>query len=323
MGRPFTICVGTVEQSIWRSPDGGDSWDRARLGRYPQNDVRALAVHPQEPNIVYAGTDSGVYRSENSGATWEHLSSPMNSMHTWSLAIDPIVPDTIFAGTKPSAVFRSQDGGQKWEKLSLELADECPAVIIPQVTALSIDPEDHRTISAGIEVDGVRRSTDGGDTWTTTANGLDDPDIHDIAVAGGNGKAVLVTTPSEIFSTTDGGESWHGLGVKKQFPYSYTRTINIKEDNPKTIFVGHGQPSSPTTGSVQRSKDGGETWETLPLPIEPNSYIISLATHPSDPNLVIAASIFGQLFRSADGGDSWEKVRQEFSEVRSVVWMPS
>ena len=46
-------------------------------------------------------------------------------------------------------------------------------------------------------------------------------------------------------------------------------------------------------------------------------------THPSDPNLVPASSIFGRLFYSGDGGGSWRKVRQEFTEVRSLAWMPS
>ena len=59
------------------------------------------------------------------------------------------------------------------------------------------------------------------------------------------------------------------------------------------------------------------------LPGEPNSYILCFATHPSDPNLVLASSIFGQLFYSEDGGGSWQKVRQEFTEVRSLAWMPS
>jgi hypothetical protein len=72
-------------------------------------------------------------------------------MHTWALAIDPAEPETLFAGTQPSAVFRSQDGGQRWEKLTMELAAECPAVVIPRVTALVVDPEEHRTIWVGIE----------------------------------------------------------------------------------------------------------------------------------------------------------------------------
>ena len=196
-------------------------------------------------------------------------------------------------------------------------------MVIPRVTALVVDPEDHRTIWAGIEVDGVRRSLDGGETWTTIAGGLSDPDIHGIAISGGQPKVVLATTPREVFASTDGGESWQHLEVMKQFPHSYTRAIAVKEDDPHVIFVGHGQTASPTMGSVQRSQDGGKTWETLPLPGEPNSYISCLATHPVDPDLVLASSLYGQLFWSRDGGDAWQKVRQEFSEVRALAWMPS
>ena len=154
MRKDVTICVGTIGSGIWRSPDGGETWTRVRPSRYPENDVRALAVHPRAPHIVYAGTDSGVYRSEDRGTRWERLDAPMNAMHTWALAIDPAEPETLFAGTQPSAVFRSRDGGQRWAKLALELAAECPAVVIPRVTALVVDPEDHRTIWVGIEVDG-------------------------------------------------------------------------------------------------------------------------------------------------------------------------
>jgi photosystem II stability/assembly factor-like uncharacterized protein len=323
MGKDVTICVGTIGSGIWRSPDGGETWTRVRPSRYPENDVRALAVHPRAPHIVYAGTDSGVYRSADRGARWERLDSPMNAMHTWALAIDPAEPETLFAGTQPSAVFRSRDGGQRWEKLAMELAEECPAVVIPRVTALVVDPEDHRTIWAGIEVDGVHRSLDGGETWTTIAGGLGDPDIHGIAVRRGQPKAVLATTPREVFASTDMGESWQRLEVMQQFPHAYTRAIAVKEDDSQVIFVGHGNTASPTIGSVQRSQDGGTTWETLPLPGEPNSYISCIATHPSDPNLVLASTLYGQLFMSHDAGDAWRKVRQEFSEVRALAWMPS
>jgi photosystem II stability/assembly factor-like uncharacterized protein len=323
MSQDFTICVGTIGSGIWRSPDGGETWTRIRPRRYPESDIRALAVHPREPHIVYAGTDSGVYRSTDRGASWARLDSPMNAMDIWALAIDPVAPDTIFAGTRPPAVFRSRDGGQRWEKLSVELADECPAVVIPRVTALVVDPEEHRTIWAGIEVDGVRRSLDGGDTWTTMAGGLTDPDIHGLALSAGPPKTVLATTPREVFASTTAGESWQRLEVMQQFPYAYTRAIAVKADNPRVIFVGHGNTASPTVGSVQRSEDGGTTWHTLPLPAAPNSYIVCLATHPADPALVLASSLYGQLFCSHDGGDAWQKVRQEFSEVRSLAWMPS
>jgi hypothetical protein len=64
----------------------------------------------------------------------------MNRVPIWALAIDPVDPNIVFAGTRPSALFRSRDSGLKWEKLPVELAEECPNVVIPRVTALLVDP---------------------------------------------------------------------------------------------------------------------------------------------------------------------------------------
>src|SRR6266576_4474459 len=134
----------------------------------------------REPRPLFAGADDGIYKSSDGGQSFERLDSPMNKMDVWKIAIDPTDPDTIFAGTRPAALFRSKDGGRSWQKLPAAIAEECPNVRIPRVTALTVDPSDHRTVWAGIEVDGVRRSTDGGDSWQTITGGINDPDIHDI-----------------------------------------------------------------------------------------------------------------------------------------------
>ena len=216
MATNVTICVGTLGQGIWRSGDSGETWTRVRQGLYSESAVRALAVHPREPQVIYAGTESGIYRSGDRGASWERLDSPMNAMPIWALAIDPVETDIIFAGTRPSALFRSKDAGVTWQKLSVALAEECPNVTIPRVTAIVIDPMDHRQIWAGIEVDGVRRSRDGGETWETIASGVKDPDIHNFAISAGPPKKVCVITPREVFTTVDDGVTWEPLGIGKQ-----------------------------------------------------------------------------------------------------------
>jgi photosystem II stability/assembly factor-like uncharacterized protein len=71
------------------------------------------------------------------------------------------------------------------------------------------------------------------------------------------------------------------------------------------------------------SSDGGQTWEPRPLPTEPNSPIWNFAAHPGEPDLVLANSLFGELYRSNNGGDSWEKLQQEFSEVRALTRLPN
>jgi len=191
MAGNFTICVGTVGTGAWVSPDGGDSWRQVRSGLWSESRVFGFAVHPQRPRTLLAGADDGLYQSEDGGERFERLESPMNALHVWKVAYDPTDPNTIFAGTRPAALYRSTDGGRHWEKLRADMAEECPNVRVPRVTALTVDPSDHRTVWAGVEVDGVRRSRDGGDSWTRIAGGLDDPDIHDTAVSVNGAKTVL------------------------------------------------------------------------------------------------------------------------------------
>ena len=323
MAGDFTICVGTVGTGAWISPDGGESWRQVRTGLWAESRIFGFAVHPKEPRTLLAGADDGVYRSEDGGEHFERLNSPMNSLHVWKVAFDPADPRIIFAGTRPAALFRSTDGGQHWEKLRADIAEECPNVRVPRVTALTVDPSDHRMVWAGIEVDGVRRSRDGGENWTRIEGGLNDPDIHDTAVVVNGGKTVLTSTPREIFASTDGGENWRGLGVSKHFRLPYCRSLALKPDDPKVLFVATGDGAIGSTGAIQRSKDGGQSWQSTPLPVEPNSPIWAFATHPAKPNRILSCSHYGELFASEDGGDSWIKLRREFAETRALAWTPN
>ncbi|MGH7100033.1 MAG: WD40/YVTN/BNR-like repeat-containing protein [Stellaceae bacterium] len=318
-----TLCVGTIGSGAWTSPDGGDTWRRVQTGLWSESRIFGLTVHPKEPRTVLAGADDGIYRSTDGGRNFERLSSPMDAMQVWKIAFDPSDPDTIFAGTRPAALFRSRDGGRSWQKLKAEIAEECPNVRVPRVTALAVDPADSRIVWAGIEVDGVRRSRDGGDSWTRIAGGLDDPDIHDIACVNNGSKTVLTSTPREIFASTDTGETWQGRGVGKAFHLPYCRSLALKADDANTVFVATGDGAAGSTGAIQRSRDGGRSWEAPNLPVVPNSPIWAFATHPADPGLIFACSHYGELFASSDGGDKWSKLPREFTEIRALAWTPN
>ena len=62
-----TIYVGTIGQGVWRSEDGGDSWRRTSSGMFSESDIRAIAVHPDDGAILFAGTEADIYRSQNGG----------------------------------------------------------------------------------------------------------------------------------------------------------------------------------------------------------------------------------------------------------------
>ena len=70
-----------------------------------------------------------------------------------------------------------------------------------------------------------------------------------------------------------------------------------------------------------RSRDAGATWESLQLPVQPNSAMWAIANPPPSRTLMFAATRYGYLYRSDDGGDSWRKLWREFSEVSSVLWV--
>jgi photosystem II stability/assembly factor-like uncharacterized protein len=90
----------------------------------------------------------------------------------------------------------------------------------------------------------------------------------------------------------------------------------VRDPAPAVAAVG-------STGAIQRSRDGGRSWEKRPLPVEPNSPIWAFATHAADPGLILACSHYGELYLTRDAGDSWQKLRREFTEIRAVAWLPN
>ena len=212
--------------------------------------------------------------------------------------------------------------------MSIDIAEQCLAGA-PKVTNIVFDPRDPRTVWVGVEIDGVFRSRDGGDTWTHLPALGSDPinqDIHGVAISLSQPTKILATTPNGIWTSMDEGESWTLRGFPRFYEkdrISYCRGVALKADDPEVIFVGNGDFIPGKTGAIQRSTDGGKTWEAVPLPVAPNSTIYWFATHPADPNIIVANSLNGYVYTSSDGGDSWKKLKQEFGEIRALAWMPN
>jgi photosystem II stability/assembly factor-like uncharacterized protein len=317
----YNICLGTAGWGVWHSPDAGKSWTRHRAP-FPLNSrIQALVTHPTEPLTVFAGGDTGVFVSHNGGARWERLGADGALPTIWSLAIDPVDPEVLFAGTRPSGLYRSRDGGRQWENLEADIAREC-SIGETFVTSVVVDPDDHRIVWAAVEIDGVFRSLDGGNTWKHLETGLYDPDIHALAIAATQPKRVYASTAREMFISDNVGESWKPLGIKQKWPLPYARGIAVKTDDPGVLFAGCGETTTGEKGYVLRTTDVGETWEILSLPTQSNATIWGLATHPADGNRIVAFSLFGEVYVTEDAGASWRKIAREFGEIRAAVWVP-
>ncbi len=322
MAANYSICLGTAGWGVWHSPNAGDGWLRHRAP-FPLNSrIQALVAHPTQPRSVFAAGDTGLFVSHDSGAHWARLGNQGDLPTIWSLAVDPVDPDILFAGTRPAGVYRSRDGGQSWEKLAVDIAAVC-SIGTPFVTAIVVDPANHRTVWVGVEIDGVFRSDDGGDTWTHLTDGLYDPDVHDMLVAPTQPPRLVVSTAGEMFLSDDRGDSWHPIGTKAKWPLPYARGMAVRSDDPGVLFAGCGQHTTGEQGQILRSNDFGQQWEVLPLPSPANATVWGLATHPADGNRIVAFTLFGAVFATEDGGASWRKIGRDFGEIRSAVWLPN
>ncbi len=334
MSDDFTICIGTVGTGVWQSSNAGASWRRSRMqvpfhAQPGEIQIRALQVSPHDPAVMYAGSEVGLYVSEDRGASWAHIDSPADGDQIWSLALDPADPDTVWLGTKPPAVYRTRDRGQHWERIPIEITPQCVAGP-PKVTNIIVDPTRTGTIWVGVEIDGVYRSDDDGQTWTRLPDlGAEvyNQDVHGLQVISRPEETTIrATTPDGIWTSRDNGQRW----VLHAFPrfrdgdkFSYCRGLASKAGDPSVLFVGNGDFIPGKIGTIQRSCDGGKTWRGAALDEPPNSTVYWFGTHPANPDIVVANSLFGQIYKTLDGGETWEKLGREFGEIRAIAWTPN
>ena len=140
--------------------------------------VNCLAIDSLQKDRLYAGTQKhGLQVSDDCGRSWR--AAGLQGIPVKSLAISPHHAGTIFAGCKPVSLYRSQDGGQSWQELPAMrrarrwwwFSPADPPGIEPYVQALTVSPQSPDIILAGIELGGVLRSADGGQSWSPHRRG--------------------------------------------------------------------------------------------------------------------------------------------------------
>jgi photosystem II stability/assembly factor-like uncharacterized protein len=320
----YRVYVGTIGEGVWRSLDAGQTFARAADGMFVECHVRALTVHPRDDRLLYLGTEQGLFRSTSGADDWQRVESPLDGQQIWSILIPPAQPDTMLVGACPSRIFRSTDAGRTWEECRASIEQACPRIMHTRVTTLKVDPDDPRVFWAGVEIDGLHRSSDGGASWQRyPGRGFVSQDIHDLALLHVGGKKVLLAaTNADLHRSDDDGRTWQPLEVKRSVPWSYCRSLALPLGQPGTVLLGNGNGPPGSAGIVGISGDGGLTWQNATFPGHANSTIWNFAVHAADPRLIYANSVSGELYRSTDGGHAWEKLPREFGEIRALAWTP-
>lgn len=318
------LYVGTIGEGLFRSLDGGATFQRACDGMFVECHVRALAVHPSNHRLLYLGCELGLFRSDDGADSWSQVASPLDGLQVWSILLHPQTPELMLVGTCPPRLFRSSDEGKTWSEVTPSWRQDCPRILWNRVTTLSADPSNANTLWAGVEIEGLWQSHDGGLTWARTGEGLSSQDIHAVLIPPAKGKQrlLLAATNNDLNGSEDEGKTWQPLGIGRSMPHSYCRTLAAAVDRPEVVYLGNGDAPPGTTGVVGLSVDGGRSWKPALMPGPANSTIWNIALHPANPSLVYASSVSGLIFRSEDGGRTWSRLGREFGEIRALAWTP-
>lgn len=248
--------------------------------------ISSVAIHPENPGIMYVGVASGgVFKTENGGATWTPIFDRQTSYSVGTVVVDQKNPSTVWVGTGENnsqrsvaygdGVYRSDDAGKTWKRMGLEKSEHIARILI--------DPRNSDVVYVAAQGPlwsdggdrGLFKTTDGGKTWTSLITVSERTGVTDITMDPRNPDVLLAAT-------------W-------QRRRHFFTLIN-------------GGPES----SLQRSTDGGKTWKKVTDGL-PSGTLgrIGLAMSPKDPSIVYAtveaATGSAGIYRSNDAGISWEK----------------
>ena len=315
---------------FFRRRGGDDDWQALTKGLPENPEVRAIELHPRDPATVLAGTQDGVYRSDDGGDTWTSLALPGELRTVWSIAFDPRDSDTVFVGVEGFAIWRTRDGGAEWRLLDVPAPGgipECP--FATRVTRIAIDPNRPDHVYAGLEVLGVVRSLDGGDSWADVSGDLlalaaanehlqsglltGDPhegmvDIHAISVSRNQPGKVYLANRMGLFSTENAGESWTELGIGRFSPVTYARDVYVSSHDPERIFAALSPASVSDAGALWCSEDGARSWRRFDADLPIGATLMKVAESPLDPAMVYCGARNGQVFGTEDAGATWRDV---------------
>lgn len=298
--RPERLYCGTFGRGLWRSSDGGASWQP--LGRvFRSSQVMAVAVSAVERvgdrSVVYAGTEAtALYRSDDGGDTWRELDS---------LLALPSAPSWSFP----------------------------PRPYTSHVRAIACDPNAPGRLYVAVEAGALVTSGDGGTTWTDRAPG--GPfDSHTLVTPAAVPSLLYSAAGDGYFESHDAARTW--AQPDDGLPYRYCWGLAADPAEPETLLLSAAPgPYQAHNIAGARSavfrKAAGEPWRPVRdgLPPEEGTLASALAASPAEPGVFYAANNTG-LYHSADAGQSWqhldtpwpESARRQRPQALLVVDLP-
>ena len=279
---------------LWTSLDGGRTW--SEVPALHGQSIRSFAMAPENPNLLFAGTLQGVFRSADAGVTWDQISPPgSREIHeVESLAVDPVHPDTVYAGTW-HLPWKTTDGGQTWHNIKKGVIDDS------DVFSILIDPAKPNTVYASA-CSGIYKSETAGElfrriqgipaTARRTRILRQDPQQPATVYAG---------TTEGLYRTTDAGRHFQLMTS----PDVIVNDVYVDPADSNHILLATDR------GGVLASTDGAKTFTASNTGFSERKVEALLIDHADSHRLyagVVNDKAYGGAFVSSNGGASWRQI---------------
>jgi hypothetical protein len=288
-------------QGVFRSVNGGDSWS-AGGGGYGLENVSCIAIHPNDPNIVYVGTyNSGILKTTNGGGTWSLINTGINYYDpdysgVESLAIDPDFPETVYAATY-GGLYKSTNGGGGWNAINSGIVNTYAS--FGQIYLVKKSSGKVLFVPSS---DGLYESDTEGYSWYKKADIVLGSVTADPSTIMTSTLTLYAATTGNFYVSTDSGASWTAAPAGSGLPVNgYLHTVLVNPLTPATLYLA----SSFQPGGVFKSTNSGQNWSPANRGIL-NTYAYSLAIDPQNENNIYAGMYGGGgVGKSTDGGRTW------------------
>jgi photosystem II stability/assembly factor-like uncharacterized protein len=242
------LAVGALD-GVYRSRDGGDSWERISSANQSEiKNIESIAIDPQNPNVVYAGTWHLAWKTDNGGASWQHINKGMiDDSDVFSIIVDSSNPSVVFASAC-SGIYKSENAGELFHKI------QGIPFSARRTRVLKQDPGNPKIVYAGT-TEGLWKTTDLGQTWKRVSN--PETVVNDVLVDPRNSQRVLLATDrSGVMASDDGAQSF--VASNHGYTHRYVSAIVADAKDANTIFAG--VVNDKEQGGVFTSRDGGQHW---------------------------------------------------------------
>ncbi len=289
-----------------------------------------------QPNVYYMGTTGGgVWKTEDSGASWRNISDGFFKTATiGAIAVAESDPNVIYVGTGEHAVrgvmthsgdgvYKSTDTGKTWKKIGLDATQHISRIIVHPKNPDVVYVAAQGALYSSSKERGLYKSVDGGMTWKNTLFVDEKTGVSELSMDANNPRIMYAAmwehgrlpwkvisggAGSGLYKSVDSGETWERMteGLPKKMG---KMAIAVSRSNSEKVYALIESDSYEDERGLYVSNNAGKSWSQVtdePRLVQRAWYYIELFIDPNNENTIYVLS--APALRSNDGGKTWESL---------------